>query len=84
MVVSANLYYNSRTSVLGRLRDYLRLLMKRSVYDRTYICLVSLTVQTSVNLTAVTVKKKERGIAIYKEKGPTYNLLRDPKITAHS
>ena len=29
--VSANLYCNSRTSVLGRLRDYLRLLMKRSV-----------------------------------------------------
>ena len=29
--VSANLYYNSRPSVLGRLRDYLRLLMKRSV-----------------------------------------------------
>ena len=26
-----NLYCNSRTSVLGRLRDYLRLLMKRSV-----------------------------------------------------
>ena len=25
--VSANLYCNSRTSVLGRLRDYLRLLM---------------------------------------------------------
>ena len=30
--VSANLYCNSRTSVWGRLRDYLRLLMKRSVY----------------------------------------------------
>ena len=30
--VSSNLYCNSRTSVLGRLRDYLRLLMKRSVY----------------------------------------------------
>ena len=30
--VSANLYRNSRTSVLGRLRDYLRLLMKRPVY----------------------------------------------------
>ena len=30
--VSANLYCNSRTSVLGRLRDYLRLLMKRSVH----------------------------------------------------
>jgi len=29
--VSANLYCNSRISVLGRLRDYLRLLMKRSV-----------------------------------------------------
>ena len=29
--VSANLYCNSRTSVLGRLGDYLRLLMKRSV-----------------------------------------------------
>ena len=29
--VSANLYCNSHTSVLGRLRDYLRLLMKRSV-----------------------------------------------------
>ena len=29
--VSANLYCNSRTSVLGKLRDYLRLLMKRSV-----------------------------------------------------
>ena len=29
--VSANLYCNSRTSVLGRLRDYLRLLMKHSV-----------------------------------------------------
>ena len=32
--VSANLYCNSRTSVLGRLRDYLRLLMKRSVVVR--------------------------------------------------
>ena len=31
--VSANLYCNSRTSVLGRLRDYLRLLMKRSVIN---------------------------------------------------
>ena len=30
--VSANLYCNSRTSVLGRLRDYSRLLMKRSVF----------------------------------------------------
>ena len=30
--VSANLYCNSRTSVLWRLRDYLRLLMKRSVF----------------------------------------------------
>ena len=29
--VSTNLYCNSRTTVLGRLRDYLRLLMKRSV-----------------------------------------------------
>ena len=29
--VSANLYCNSRTSVLGRSGDYLRLLMKRSV-----------------------------------------------------
>ena len=29
--VSANLYCNSHTSVLGRLRDYLRLLLKRSV-----------------------------------------------------
>ena len=29
--VSANLYCNSHTSVLGRLRDYLRLHMKRSV-----------------------------------------------------
>ena len=29
--VSANLHCNLRTSVLGRLRDYLRLLMKRSV-----------------------------------------------------
>ena len=29
--VSANLYYNSRTSVLGRLRDYLRLLMGRTL-----------------------------------------------------
>ena len=29
--VSVNLYCNSRTSVLGRLRDYLRILMKRSV-----------------------------------------------------
>ena len=29
--VSVNLYCNSRTSVLGRLRDYLRLLIKRSV-----------------------------------------------------
>ena len=29
--VSVNLYCNTRTSVLGRLRDYLRLLMKRSV-----------------------------------------------------
>ena len=29
--VSANLYCNSRTSVLGRMRDYLRLLMKHSV-----------------------------------------------------
>ena len=36
--VSANLYCNSRTSVLGRLREYLRLLMKRSVYGHgTYI-----------------------------------------------
>ena len=32
--VSANLYCNSRASVLGRLRDYyLRLLIKRSVYN---------------------------------------------------
>ena len=31
--VSANLYCNSRTSVLGRSRDYLRLLMKRSVRE---------------------------------------------------
>ena len=30
--VSANLYCNSRTSVLGRLRDYLRLLMGRTLY----------------------------------------------------
>ena len=29
--VSANLYCNSRTSVLGRLRDYFQLLMKRFV-----------------------------------------------------
>ena len=29
--VSANLYCNSRTSVLGRLRDYLRLLMGRTL-----------------------------------------------------
>ena len=29
--VSANLYCNSRTSVLGSLLDYFRLLMKRSV-----------------------------------------------------
>ena len=29
--VSANLYCNSRTSVLGRLRDYLRLLMWRTL-----------------------------------------------------
>ena len=29
--VSANLYCNSGTSVLGRLRDNLRLLMRRSV-----------------------------------------------------
>ena len=29
--VSVNLYFNSRTSVLERLRDYLRLLMKCSV-----------------------------------------------------
>ena len=34
--VSANLYCNSLTSVLGRLRDYLRLLMKRSVTDAVY------------------------------------------------
>ena len=33
--VSANLYCNSRTSVLGRLRDYLRLLMKRYVDDNS-------------------------------------------------
>ena len=30
--VSANLYCNSRTSVLGRLRDYLRILMGHLVY----------------------------------------------------
>ena len=30
--VSANLYCNSRTSVLERLRDYLRLLMGRTLY----------------------------------------------------
>ena len=30
----ANLYCNSRTSVLGRLRDFLRLLMKRSVTQK--------------------------------------------------
>ena len=29
--VSANLYCNSHTCVLGRLRDYLRLLMKRAL-----------------------------------------------------
>ena len=29
--VSANVYCNSRTSVLGRLRDYLRLLMGRTL-----------------------------------------------------
>ena len=29
--VSANLYCNSRTSVLGRLRDYLRLFMGRTL-----------------------------------------------------
>ena len=34
--VSANLYCNSRTSVLGRLRDYLRLLMVRTL-TRMYI-----------------------------------------------
>ena len=34
--VSANLYCNSRTSVLGRLRDYLRLLMGRTL-TRMYI-----------------------------------------------
>ena len=32
-VNQANLYCTSRTSVLGRLRDYLRLLMKRFVDD---------------------------------------------------
>ena len=32
--VSANQYCNSRTSVLGRLRDYLRLLMKSAVAFR--------------------------------------------------
>ena len=30
--VSANLYCSSRTAVLGRLRDYLRLLMGRTLY----------------------------------------------------
>ena len=30
--VSANLYCNLRTSVLGRLRDYLRLLMGRTLH----------------------------------------------------
>ena len=34
-VVSANLYCNSRTSVLGRLRDYLWLLIKLSVLRTT-------------------------------------------------
>ena len=37
--VRANLYCNSRTSVLGRLRDYLRLLMKRSVHPGKILCL---------------------------------------------
>ena len=35
--LSANLYCNSRTSVLGRLRDYLRLLMKRSVAHALFL-----------------------------------------------
>ena len=35
--VSANLYCNSRTSVLGRLRDYLRLLMGRTLHQHQQI-----------------------------------------------
>ena len=54
--VSANLYCNSRTSVLGRLRDYLRLLMKRSVcYAYFKTCLVFSYVNMHVNLTYSTV-----------------------------
>ena len=32
--LSGNLYCNSRISVLGRLRDYLRLLIKRAVENK--------------------------------------------------
>ena len=35
--VSANLYCNSRTSVLGRLRDYLRLLIGRTLCLRSSV-----------------------------------------------
>ena len=41
--VSANLYCNSRTSVLGRLRDYLRLLIGRTLYKNLHMNLFFLT-----------------------------------------
>ena len=39
-IVSANLYCNSRTSVLGKLRDYLRLLMWRTLFHLRIVILV--------------------------------------------
>ena len=44
--VSANLYCNSRTSVLGRLRDYLRLLM-----GRRYLSIILLVPNRLASLT---------------------------------
>ena len=46
--VSANLNCNSRTSALGRLRDYLRFLMGRTLYaDRILCIVVSISIRSS-------------------------------------
>ena len=49
--ISANLFCNSRTYVLERLRDYLRLLMNRSVYKERGISSWSLYARNKNNRT---------------------------------
>ena len=52
--VSANLYCNSHTSVLGRLRDYLRLLMKLSVYTKLLQLMARVVPTLTKNLCSLT------------------------------